>query len=50
VLDPEQNGTFYDNFVEIEYDLSHVMFIATANSLDSIQPAIKKSIGFKQGS
>lgn len=40
VLDPEQNGTFYDNFVEIEYDLSHVMFIATANSLDSIQPAL----------
>lgn len=40
VLDPEQNGTFYDNFVEIEYDLSHVMFIATANSLDQIQPAL----------
>ncbi|MDP3929865.1 MAG: endopeptidase La [Bacteroidota bacterium] len=40
VLDPEQNGTFYDNFVEIEYDLSHVMFVATANSLDQIQPAL----------
>jgi len=40
VLDPEQNATFYDNFVEIEYDLSHVMFVATANSLDQIQPAL----------
>jgi ATP-dependent Lon protease len=40
VLDPEQNDTFYDNFVEIEYDLSHVMFVATANSLDQIQPAL----------
>lgn len=36
VLDPEQNGTFYDNFLELEYDLSKVMFIATANSLSSI--------------
>jgi ATP-dependent Lon protease len=40
VLDPEQNGTFYDNFIEIDYDLSNVMFVATANNLDSIQPAL----------
>ena len=41
VLDPEQNDTFYDNFVELDYDLSSVMFIATANSLSSIQPALR---------
>jgi ATP-dependent Lon protease len=41
VLDPEQNSSFYDNFVELGYDLSKVMFIATSNNMSSIQPALK---------
>jgi ATP-dependent Lon protease len=41
VLDPEQNEAFHDNYLELDYNLSKVMFVATANSLASVQPALK---------